>query len=282
VIDWLLPTLGNVFAVGALGVGTSLALRTLTWRSILLATMCAYLVACAVLLALGDARLAFDGDWGWALLSGVILVTVFVSMNVALGKGEASKVVAFSAAYPVITLLLGAVALGETVSAQNWTGTLMVIVGVGIISTADPHLTEAPRSWGWLPPTLIFTAGLGAIGVTSRLALETLAWQDLIVWATVTYTAAAAVAVVVERARGEVLLRTNGWALVTGVLAVAALATLYIALGEGEASTVIPVSSAFPIVTLLLAWALLGERLTMRRSFGTAVVVGGVLVITAL
>jgi transporter family protein len=79
-----------------------------------------------------------------------------------------------------------------------------------------------------------------------------------------------------------VLLRTNGWALVTGVLAVAALATLYIALGEGEASTVIPVSSAFPIVTLLLAWALLGERLTVRRCIGTAVVVAGVLVITAL
>ena len=283
-IDWLVPTLVNVFAAGALGVATSLALRTLTWRSVLLTTTGTYIVTSAVLLLLGDARLALDGDWGWALLSGVVIVTVLVSMNLALAAGDTSKVIAFSASYPAITLVLAAVALGEAVSAERWLGTLLVISGVGVIATGDRRaaLVQAPRSWGWLPATLVFTGGLGAVGVTSRLALETLTWQDLVVWATLAYAVASAVVLGLARARGENLLRTNGWAALSSVMAVASLAALYVALGEGEASTVIPISSAFPIVTLLLAWLLLGERLTARRSLGTVVVVAGVVVITAL
>ena len=82
----------------------------------------------------------------------------------------------------------------------------------------------------------------------------------------------------------------GGWYLAAGLLTllqaadrgVPELAALYVALGNGEASIVIPVSSAFPIVTLLLAWLLLGERLTVRRSLGTVVVVAGVVVITAV
>jgi transporter family protein len=84
------------------------------------------------------------------------------------------------------------------------------------------------------------------------------------------------------RARGERFARPDRWAVVAGTLAVLSLAALYVALGNGEASIVIPVSSAFPIVTLLLAWLLLGERLTVRRSLGTVVVVAGVVVITAV
>lgn len=284
-IDWLVPTVVNIVGVAGLGIASSRALRTMTWRSLLLPTAGAYLIVAVALVAFGDAGLAFDGDWGWALLSGGLIVTAFVSMNVALGSGEASKVITFSAAYPAVTLLLAAVALGEAVSGGRWLGTFLVIAGVSVIALSGPQLPaalRAPRSWGWLAPTLVFTCALGVIGVTSRLALETLSWRDLVVWAALGYTTAAVVVFLHGRTRGVELVRANGWAAVAGILAVLSLAALYLALGNGEASIVIPVSSAFPIVTLLLAWLLLGERLTVRRSLGTLVVVMGVVVITAV
>jgi len=285
VIDWLLPTVVNIVAVAGLGVASSRALRSMSWRSLLLPTAGAYLIVAVALIAFGDASLGFDGDWGWALVSGGLIVTAFVSMNVALGSGEASKVITSSAAYPAVTLLLAAVALGEAVTGGRWLGTFLVIAGVSVIALSGPRLPPAlrpPRSWGWLAPTMVFTCALGVIGVTSRLALETLDWYDLVVWAALFYTTAAVCVFVHGRSRGERFVRPDGWAVTAGTLAVLSLAALYVALGNGEASIVIPVSSAFPIVTLLLAWLLLGERLTVRRSLGTAVVVAGVVVITAV
>lgn len=284
-IAWLLPTLVNIVAVAGLGVVSSRALRTMSWRSLLLPTAGAYLIVAAALAAFGDAGLAFDGDWGWALVSGGLIVTAFVSMNVALGSGDASRVITFSAAYPAVTLLLAAVALGEAVTGGRWLGTFLVIAGVSVIALSGPRLPEAirpPRSWGWLAPTLVFTCALGVIGVTSRLALDTLDWYDLVVWSALAYSTAAVCVFIHGRTRGEQFARANGWAVVAATLAVLSLAALYVALGNGEASIVIPVSSAFPIVTLLLAWVLLGERLTVRRSLGTLVVVAGVVVITAV
>jgi transporter family protein len=285
VIDWLLPTVVNIVAVAGLGVASSRALRSMSWRSLLLPTAGAYLIVAAALIAFGDAGLAFDGDWGWALVSGALIVTAFVSMNVALGSGDASKVITFSAAYPAVTLLLAAIALGEAVTSGRWLGTFLIIAGVSLIALSGPRLPpalRAPRSWGWLAPTLVFTCALGVIGVTSRLALDTLDWYDLVVWAALIYTTAAVCVFVHGRARGERFVRPDGWAVVAGTLAVLSLAALYVALGNGDASIVIPVSSAFPIVTLLLAWLLLGERLTVRRVLGTVVVVAGVVVITAV
>jgi bacterial/archaeal transporter family protein len=278
---WLVPTLLNILAVGMMGVASSRALRGLTWRSLVFPVTGAYVVVAVVLLALGDARLALDGDWGWALVSGLLTVTAFVGMNVALTRGEAGEVVAVSAAFPTITLLLAAVVLDEAVTAGRWLGTLLVVAGVALIAHRR-GVAPGSRTWGWVLPTAVFTCALGVVGVTSRLAMETLAWQDLIVWATLCYLVASVVVLAAARAAGERIVRVNGWGVVAGSLAVGALATLYVALGEGEASTVIPVSAAFPIVTLLLAWALLGERLTLPRSMGTLVVIGGVVIITAL
>jgi uncharacterized membrane protein len=285
VLDWLLPTLVNIVGVGAMGVAASRALRTLTWRSLLLTTTGAYLLVTVALVAFGDARFGLDGAWGWALLSGVLTVTGLVSMNLALTEGEASKVIALSAAYPVVTLFLAALVLEEAVTGGRWLGTLLVVVGVALIAVRggrDALLPHARGSWRWLVPTCVFTGVLGVVGVTSRLALETMTWQDLIAWATLCYTVAAAALLVIARRRGEHLVRANGWGVVAGALAVGSLAALYVALANGEASVVIPVSSAFPIVTLALAWLLLGERLTVPRSVGTTIVVAGVVVITAL
>ena len=66
---------------------------------------------------------------------------------------------------------------------------------------------------------------------------------------------------------------TNG--LVTGV----GTMLLFVALRDGPASTVAPVSGAYPLVTVLLARALLSERLNHIQHIGLAAALAGLTLI---
>jgi uncharacterized membrane protein len=132
----------------------------------------------------------------------------------------------------------------------------------------------------WLLPTLVSVAGLGILGITSGLALRTLVWQDLILWTAIGYCCVAAVLLLTGQT--EVRFASNvPWAMLTAVLAISALIALYIALGTGEASKVVPVSAAYPAVTLVLAAIVLSESVSPLRWAGAFMVIGGVVLITA-
>lgn len=133
----------------------------------------------------------------------------------------------------------------------------------------------------WLVPTVIYVLALGGLGVTSKLALKHLSWQGLIFWSGVGY----AFVVTYFLARGSVRPTPSvgtAWAMVSAVLAIGGLVALYIALGTGQASEVVPMSAAYPAVTLIFSAIFLGEKLSLARTFGVALVVGGVIIITAV
>jgi bacterial/archaeal transporter family protein len=132
----------------------------------------------------------------------------------------------------------------------------------------------------WLLPTLLYVVLIGGLGVASKLALRDLAWQDLIVWTTVGYVFVA----VTMLLGGHATLGLGdgtGWAMLAGALAISGLIALYIALGMGEASKVVPVSAAYPAVTLLLSALVLSESVSLARAGGMTLVVAGVIVLTA-
>lgn len=56
-------------------------------------------------------------------------------------------------------------------------------------------------------------------------------------------------------------------------------ATYFQALKQGEPSAVVPVAGAYPLVTVVLAVLFLGERVTLLKVLGAALVVGGVVLI---
>ena len=131
----------------------------------------------------------------------------------------------------------------------------------------------------WLIPVLISDAALATLGITSGLALRTLVWQDLILWTGIGYV----LVVVVLLATGQTELRiveNSGWAIVTAACAIGGLIMLFLALGAGEASKVVPVSASYPALTLILAAIVLSESVSLLRWAGTAMVIGGVVLIT--
>lgn len=138
----------------------------------------------------------------------------------------------------------------------------------------------APRTAAWLAPTIVYVLTLGAFGVTSKLALEHLTWEDLILWSGIGY----AIVVPVMLIRGDVKLRIakgTGWAVISAAGAIGALIALYIALSSGEPSEIVPISASYPAVALVFSAAFLKERISLVRAVGVLLVIGGVIMVTA-
>lgn len=135
--SWLVPTLVYVVTLGALGVTAKLALRTLDWPQVVVWAAVAYAVVAAAIMLLGKGDLGFEPNTGWALASGAIVVGSLVLFYVALGNGEASKIVPITAAYPAVTLVLSAIFLSESVSLFRVGGMALILLGVVVLTAAD-------------------------------------------------------------------------------------------------------------------------------------------------
>lgn len=132
---------------------------------------------------------------------------------------------------------------------------------------------------GWVLPTLAYVVMLGVMGVTIKLALRTIEWQQLVLWVPIAY-ACFAVGLVLFGGTRFPTGAGSAWAALTAFLASAGLIALFYALTKGAAGTVVPFSSAYPVVTVFASAAFLAERLTVERLVGTALVVAGVVVLS--
>jgi transporter family protein len=131
----------------------------------------------------------------------------------------------------------------------------------------------------WLIPTLSYVVMVGLLGVTTKLALEDMRWPKLVLWTAFAY-AVIAIGLVGAGQRRLDLNRGAAFAAASGVLAACALIMLFLALDAGEVSRVVPITSSYPVVTVLLAAALLAERVTARRLGATVLVVLGVMLLS--
>jgi len=134
---WLLPSLAYVVILGALGVTSKLAMRSLSWHDLLLWTAVAYALFAAVLLVLGEASFKVDDNFGWAAISALIAPTALVLLYLAVGEGEAGKVFTVTAAYPAFTVVLAALVLSEPITALKVGGLALVLGGVVLISISN-------------------------------------------------------------------------------------------------------------------------------------------------
>jgi transporter family protein len=71
-----------------------------------------------------------------------------------------------------------------------------------------------------------------------------------------------------------------GWALVTGVLGALGTLFLYLTLRAAPTSTVIPLSSLYPVVTVILAYIFLQEELSPTRLLGVGCALAAVWLLT--
>lgn len=134
-LDWLLPSLAYVAAIGVLGITSKFALRTLPWQVVIVCAAIGFVVTAVVLLATGSG-LTLEPAIGWALLAGVLAVCGLTFFNMALERGEASMVVPISASYPLAGTLMAAIVLSERITVGRVAGMILIVVGAVILGRA--------------------------------------------------------------------------------------------------------------------------------------------------
>lgn len=77
----------------------------------------------------------------WVLLGTTLLIFWLLSRMTLLGWADLSYVLPVTSIGYVLNALLGRVFLGEEVSWQRWMGTVLIVVGIGLVGLTLAHTT---------------------------------------------------------------------------------------------------------------------------------------------
>lgn len=242
------------------------------------------LYTCAFLIWRQDVRITL-ADGILAASSCILGITGYLCFFESIMKGQVAIAGTISAAYPVLTVIGAFLVLSETLTLIQAVGVVAIIGGVIALSyEPDPGSKHALDKRSLLFAFLAF-GFWGIWSLTSKMAVDRITAGNLFAFYILSSLTAPLLYGWFRRMRPiekslQVPTRTT-WAF--GALALAlnvfgAFAYTY-ALQGGTASLVVPISSAYPIVTVVLAIGLLREKINRLHALSLGVVVVGLVLI---
>jgi len=213
------------------------------------------------------------------VLSGLATGASWLCYFKALQLGDVNKVVPIDKSSTVLTILMAAICLNESVSLTRGVGVVLIAIGTFLMIEKKQSSGETQSAaWLWYAlGSAVFaslTAILGKIGISgveSNLgtAIRT-AVVLLMSWAMVFVTGK----------QGELkLIPKNelGFICVSGLATGGSWLCYYKALQDGPASVVVPIDKLSILVTVLFSYLVFHERLTKKSALGLAGIVAGTL-----
>ena len=183
---------------------------------------------------------------------------------------------------PLFSVALAVAVLHEPLRLLQFAGVVVTVLGVLIITVTRTADMRDWRTWALLLP---LGAALlrGVVPPVIKIGLEI--WPSPIGAGLTGYVFSSITVLVVERIRnGHFIVRAplSGrlWFAVTGLCNGVGTMLLYAAVGAGPVTLVAPLIATYPLVTVALsALVLTNVRITARLVAGTALAVGGVILI---
>lgn len=220
-----------------------------------------------------------------ATASCVIGLTGYLCYFESILEGQVAIAGTISAGYPAFTVVGAVVLLSESLIVTQVIGIALIIAGVVAISyERDPTAVNAMNRRSLMFACLAFFAW-GVWSLSSKVAVEMVGPGNLFGFYVISSLIAPLLYAWFRSMRpakeGTLSPTRTAWSLGTIALAanvVGALAYTY-ALDAGSASLVVPISSAYPIVTALVAIALLKEKINIVQAVAIAGVVVGLVTI---
>lgn len=126
-------------------------------------------------------------------------------------------------------------------------------------------------TWGVLVGGIVMLLFFGVWGITAKLAMKQIGLQ-IVIWAQVASTAVFPLYFVLFKDMLPLKLETGAiaWALVTGALGIGGTIMLYLLLRVAPTSIIIPLSSLYPLITIVLSFLILREQITPQQWIGIA------------
>jgi drug/metabolite transporter (DMT)-like permease len=275
----------------ALGLGTALCwgladflggirTRTLTLPLVLLVSQFTGLMAITLLIAFGSFETPSFSELLPAIGAGIGQVIGIAALYKALAIGKMSLISPISASGAALVPVVFALATGERPAAPQYAGMAAILVGV-VLATRAPETgrSESPRRAVWL--ALLAAAGIGAFYVGMDASLDDAGpFWSLLAARTSAFALLAAVLLAVRPRLGAGRAALPSLALI-GLLDIAANACFALGADTGLLSVVAVLASLYPAATVIMARAMLGERLMPIQAAGVVVALTGVAVIAA-
>jgi transporter family protein len=128
----------------------------------------------------------------------------------------------------------------------------------------------------WLTPCLAAIGCWGVVGLLQKLAARRIGAESALLW----YTIGLSLTLPVFRPQWP---EWNGFTVLSlsaGLLNGLGTFFLFLALERGKASVLSPLTALYPLITVALAIAFLGETLGVKQAFGAALAVCGGLLLS--
>ena len=184
---------------------------------------------------------------------------------IALERGNASVVSGFTAAYPEITVVAAVVGLGATLLPVQVASVALLVSGACLLGLAG-HDGSAEGGRAWLPPMFLAVLLWGAWGVWEKLAIQEIGFAAN---AGVYVLASTPLYLLVARWDGEGRAPWDRRAIRGAQPALLLFAiggiTMYVAIGLGPLAVVVPLTTAYPMVAILVRRLWMEERMSLAQ-----------------
>jgi uncharacterized membrane protein len=194
--------------------------------------------------------------------------------------GRGAKAVAASsitALYPAVTVLLAIPILKERVSRLQWLGIGLSLAAIYLFNVPD----AAGLFSGWLVFALVPIVLWGITGLMQKASTAHISARRSAEWFLLAFFPVAAVIMAYDPIPSGI--RWETWAIAAAVgftLAFGNL-TILLAFGSGgKASIIAPLAGLYPLVSIPIAIAFLGERIGQRESLGIVCALAAVVMLS--
>lgn len=254
---------------GAADFTGGIATRRAAALPVVLISQAVGLVMVALAIPLLPAATPSRADLWWGAVAGVAGGIGVALLYRALAIGTMSVVAPITAVIAVALPVLTSVVLGERPGRLAIAGIVLGVLSIALVSRSSSP--EAKGEQG-VKTTGVGTAFIAGIGIGLFLIALAQTRQEAGVWPLLTdrIASVAFFAIVIAVTRGSVRMPANvtGLALGGGALDMTANALYMLAVRIGPFSPVVTLASLYPATTVLLARAILGERLSAWQAAG--------------
>lgn len=215
----------------------------------------------------------------WFLLMLAINMTATFSYYRSVRVGQVSLVIPIVASYSAVTVLLSLVT-GERLSALQLLTLFATVAGIAIASTprsSEKETSKRAKGVGWaLTASLCYALVFWIIGAQLRDSVsgQLLSWLSFVIQLAI-------IGPVVVYKEGRNLFKNLGILALSG--GTGALGYIFTNIGLGVGTSVVAVlSSLNSVISVVLAWFFLRERLARHQWFGVWLALAGVILVSSV
>ena len=132
----------------------------------------------------------------------------------------------------------------------------------------------------WIAASLIALVCWGLWGFFVRMASKYLDWTQVLVISGVVSLVTALIVFFVGKPQMDLHSPGLVYALLAGVTSAVAVVAFYVALGSGKASIVVPFTALYPVVTIVISFLVLSERISPLKGVGIAFALVAILLLS--